>query len=258
MLRAISSRSVDQAKSRRRREHVTSCAVVAIIRAPPSCSGCPIETSWPTRRKAYRPNTACQGETPEFHTRASRGPRGLSVSRWPPRQRGGPRSSPPCREWPRRPRRTGPNGSAGWCGGRSTGCARCGRRPCQSGRRGRSNGGGRAVIGSPRWVDGGRPISNKRLGEYFKSAAERTGITGFTLHDLRHFFKSFCVNSRVPERAVDQWLGHSDGSVRGIYYHLTDVESERFMDSVPFGKEPVVGDDDGDQDGAHKKRKGDR
>lgn len=110
---------------------------------------------------------------------------------------------------------------------------------------------------SRKYPEGGRPISSKRLGEYFKAASARVGITGFTLHSLRHFFKSFTVNAGVPERAVDQWLGHSDGSVRGVYYHLTDAESRHFMDSVPFGTEPGVRDDDGDQNDPCKERKGD-
>ena len=101
---------------------------------------------------------------------------------------------------------------------------------------------------SRKYPEGGRPISSKRLGEYFKAASARVGITGFTLHDLRHLFKSFTVNSGVPERAVDQWLGHSDGSVRGIYYHLTDAESRRFMDSVPFERNDDSGDPDGLRD----------
>ena len=88
---------------------------------------------------------------------------------------------------------------------------------------------------SRRYPSGGQPVSPKRLNDYFKAAANRVGAEGFTLHDLRHFFKSFCVNNGVPERAVDQWLNHSDGSVRGIYYHLTREESKRFMDTLPFG-----------------------
>lgn len=89
---------------------------------------------------------------------------------------------------------------------------------------------------SRKYPEGGRPINAKRLNEYFKAAAERAGITGFTLHDLRHFFKSFTVNSGVPERAVDIWLNHADGSVRQRYYHLSPEESQAFMEAVPFGE----------------------
>ncbi|KKM01931.1 hypothetical protein LCGC14_1789500 [marine sediment metagenome] len=94
---------------------------------------------------------------------------------------------------------------------------------------------------SPKYPKGGRPVNAKRLNEYFKMAAQRAGITAFTLHDLRRFFKTFTVNASVPERAVDQWLNHSDGSVRGIYYHLSWEESRRFMDMVRFDRED--GDD---------------
>lgn len=104
---------------------------------------------------------------------------------------------------------------------------------------------------SRKYPEGDRPISSKRLGEYFKAASARVGITGFTLHDLRHFFKSFTVNSGVPERAVDQWLNHSDGSVRGIYYHLTWAESHKFMTMVPFDRD--AGDDRAGQEPGEKR-----
>ena len=92
---------------------------------------------------------------------------------------------------------------------------------------------------SRKYPNGGRPINTKRLCEYFKSAAKKAGVPdGFTIHSLRHFFKSFAVNHGVPERAVDVWLGHSDGSVRGLYYHVTDGESKSFMYGLPFGDAP--------------------
>lgn len=88
---------------------------------------------------------------------------------------------------------------------------------------------------SRKYPEGGRPINPKHLNEYFQAAAGRAGIDGFTQHDLRHFFKSFTINHGVPERAVDQWLNHADGSVRERYYHLRPEESKQFMNSVPFG-----------------------
>lgn len=90
---------------------------------------------------------------------------------------------------------------------------------------------------SSKYPAGGHPINTKRLCEYFKAVAARVGINGFTLHSLRHFFKTHAINHSVPERAVDLWLGHSDGSVRGLYYHLTDEESKRFMDNLPLGED---------------------
>lgn len=91
---------------------------------------------------------------------------------------------------------------------------------------------------SGRYPDGGQPINTKRLNEYFKAAAARAGIEGFTCHSLRHFFKTFCINEGVPREMVDRWQGHADGSVSGRYYHVDDADSKKRMDSVPFEKDP--------------------
>ena len=59
---------------------------------------------------------------------------------------------------------------------------------------------------------------------------------GFTIHSLRHAFKTFCINSRIPREVVDAWQGHApDRSAGGAYYKLTPEESQRFMKQVPFG-----------------------
>jgi integrase len=88
---------------------------------------------------------------------------------------------------------------------------------------------------SGRYPDGGQAINTKRLNEYFKAAAARADIEGFTCHSLRHFFKTFCINAGVPREMVDRWQGHTDGSVSGRYYHVHDATSKQLMDSVPFG-----------------------
>lgn len=84
------------------------------------------------------------------------------------------------------------------------------------------------------YPQGGRAIDPKRLNERFKAAVARAGLSGFTLHSLRRFFTTHCINNSVPERVVRAWLGHKDQSVTGLYYHLTDDESARFMNGVPF------------------------
>jgi integrase len=89
---------------------------------------------------------------------------------------------------------------------------------------------------SGKYPDGGQAINTKRLNEYFKAAASRAGIEGFTCHSLRHFFKTFCINAGVPREMVDRWQGHTDGSVSGRYYHVHDSKSKQFMDSVLFEK----------------------
>jgi integrase len=94
--------------------------------------------------------------------------------------------------------------------------------------------------GAGRAADG--PVSVRRLNDRFKRTLEPLGIPagrkadGFVLHSLRHFFETFCVNARVPQRVVDTWLGHrADHSMAAHYYRLPDEESRRFMEEVPFG-----------------------
>jgi len=87
-----------------------------------------------------------------------------------------------------------------------------------------------------------RPVNVKKLNERFLATLKRLGLPagrrggGFTVHSLRHFFETFAVNSRIPQRVVDAWLGHSsDKSMAANYYKLSDEESQRFMEEVPFG-----------------------
>jgi integrase len=84
-------------------------------------------------------------------------------------------------------------------------------------------------------------INIKKLNEVFQKVLKSLGLpagreAGFTLHSLRHFFETFCVNAGVTQRAVDTWLGHrSDKSMAAVYYRLSDHDSVVFMKKVPFG-----------------------
>lgn len=89
---------------------------------------------------------------------------------------------------------------------------------------------------SAKYPEGGRPINTKRLNEYFKAAAARAGIEGFTAHSLRHFFKTFVINNGVPREMADRWMGHVDHSVSARYYHIQDEDSKRYMAQVPFSQ----------------------
>ena len=58
---------------------------------------------------------------------------------------------------------------------------------------------------------------------------------GFTIHSLRGFFKSFCVNHGVPREVVDSWQGHTmRATASDMYYDLPDEVSQRWMAKVPF------------------------
>jgi integrase len=59
---------------------------------------------------------------------------------------------------------------------------------------------------------------------------------GLVTHSLRHFFKTHCINSRVPSQYTDAWLGHQgDRSAGGRYFHLMDELSQRMMKDMSFG-----------------------
>jgi integrase len=94
---------------------------------------------------------------------------------------------------------------------------------------------------SSKFPAGDHWISPKKINEAFLRVAERLGFpvgrrsNGYTVHSLRHFFETFAVNSRIPQRVVDTWMGHqSDRSMGAAYYTLTDADSQKFMREVPF------------------------
>ncbi len=95
---------------------------------------------------------------------------------------------------------------------------------------------------SNRYPQGGHWINPKRLNEDFLKLLKKLKLPagrderGFTIHSLRHFMETFCVNSGIPQRVIDAWLGHrSDRSMGSVYYRLSDSDSRAFMDKVPFG-----------------------
>lgn len=94
---------------------------------------------------------------------------------------------------------------------------------------------------SPKYPDGNHHISTKHLNEDLLKLLTKLGLPagrdkGFTVHSYRHSFETICVNANIPQRVVDTWLGHrSDSSMANVYYRLSDADSQRFMEEVPFG-----------------------
>lgn len=72
-----------------------------------------------------------------------------------------------------------------------------------------------------------RPLNQTAVLNRVKRLATSLGLPagqsqgGWTPHLLRHCFESFAVNRRVPQRAVDVWLGH-----------LGDAESLRHIKAL--------------------------
>lgn len=94
---------------------------------------------------------------------------------------------------------------------------------------------------SPRHPLADLPINTKLLNEGFIKALKELGLpagrdAGFTIHSLRHFFKSFCICHGAPREYVDAWQGHAGVSrASDLYVHTLDAESRRLMNRVPFG-----------------------
>lgn len=86
-----------------------------------------------------------------------------------------------------------------------------------------------------------RRINTKKLNDDFKRLLHRLGLPtgrdgGYTIHSLRHSFETITVNANTPQRVVDSWMGHaSDRSMAAVYYSLSDADSKKFMEMVPFG-----------------------
>jgi integrase len=62
-----------------------------------------------------------------------------------------------------------------------------------------------------------RPVKGQSLSKWFKAAARHAGIEDARLHDLRHTCATWLAIRQVPERAIQEILGHSTITVTQIY-----------------------------------------
>lgn len=95
---------------------------------------------------------------------------------------------------------------------------------------------------SRKYPGGDNWLNMKRLNEDFQKALKKIGVCagkkagGFTLHSLRAFFKTFCIDNNVPQKIVDVWQNHSDGhrNASDQYYSLSDEVSQEKNQESPF------------------------
>lgn len=91
------------------------------------------------------------------------------------------------------------------------------------------NGPLRDVMDRLRKSSGGRgPVFEMdRPREALRNACDRLKIQTLRLHDLRHFFASWAIESGVDIPTVSRWLGHKDGGALAlrVYGHLRDDHS---------------------------------
>ena len=76
------------------------------------------------------------------------------------------------------------------------------------------------------------------LGRAFTLAAREAGITGATLHSLRHGYATLLVERRIDIAVVQILLGHGSIKTTTIYTHLTEptrTSLTRILDELMTG-----------------------
>lgn len=72
----------------------------------------------------------------------------------------------------------------------------------------------------------------------FNAALEKTDAQRITFHGLRHTFGTTCAASGVPERSIQEWMGHKDAKTTQRYMHY----APRREDAVKLGAAFAVPD----------------
>ena len=72
-------------------------------------------------------------------------------------------------------------------------------------------------------------VSLWRSARDFSTIASQYGLNNLSLHSLRHYFATQCLNAGIAEMVTSAWLGHEDSKVtKDIYQHIkTDFETEQ-------------------------------
>jgi integrase len=94
---------------------------------------------------------------------------------------------------------------------------------------------------SQQFPEGNHHVNPRDINELFITLAAKCGFPvgrdqqGLTLHALRRFFKTFCLDAGVPAAMVNYWLGHVDQNSMDFHYY-DPQKSKEWMDRVPFGE----------------------
>lgn len=75
------------------------------------------------------------------------------------------------------------------------------------------------------------------LKKQFPTPAGWQGFEHGRLHSFRHYFVSQAANEGIPVKTLQTWIGHRDSEMIDIYFHLSDKESRRQMNSLSFAAE---------------------
>ena len=67
----------------------------------------------------------------------------------------------------------------------------------------------------------GRPLASRTVRDHFVVIAERASIVGATPHSLRHSTGTYLLAAGVPDRVVQEILGHGSAAMTRHYQHVT-------------------------------------
>ena len=87
---------------------------------------------------------------------------------------------------------------------------------------------------SPRRGKTDKPAKTFR--DSFTKARKKAKLTWVGFHDLRHYFASMAVMSRIDFKTIAEWLGHQDGGmlVGKVYGHLLPEHRKRMAERLVF------------------------
>jgi integrase len=90
------------------------------------------------------------------------------------------------------------------------------------------------IFPSPQRGDADKPAKTFR--ESFSEARKKAGLDWAGFHDLRHYFASMAVMSRIDFKTIAEWLGHQDGGmlVGKVYGHLLPEHRQRMAERLVF------------------------
>lgn len=79
-------------------------------------------------------------------------------------------------------------------------------------------------------------ISRWQSARRFSEVASEYGLKKLSIHVLRHYFATECLNAGIAEKITTAWLGHHDSKVaKDIYQHIKpDFEREQFDKLIKY------------------------
>jgi len=88
----------------------------------------------------------------------------------------------------------------------------------------------RACVQRGDWLftNAGQPLNRNSAGHQWRQVRKASGLQGYTLHDLRHFYASGLIAAGCDAVTVQRALGHSSATITlGVYASLWPSAEDR-------------------------------